>query len=90
MPNPISRAAKLVFKDFQQFWQLETFFFMRVKNAALDSASNGAEKGNGKFQQKEECGGEILSNKCLFWRLLGLNWDTSGRPQRREWSAPNY
>lgn len=44
MPNPISRAAKLVFKDFQQFWQPGTFFSMRVKNTALDSASDGAAK----------------------------------------------
>lgn len=92
MLNPISRAAKLVFKDFQQFWQPGTFFSMRVKNTALDSASDGAESGNGKLQEKEEeCGGGGNSQQqmSLVWRWLGLNWDTSGRPQHPECSAAN-
>lgn len=92
MSNPISRAAKLVFKDFQQFWQLGTFFSMRVMNTALDFASDGAEREYRNKEKKKENVEErsfSATNVC-GWAPAVLELGHIRSPQQPECSAPDY
>lgn len=62
-------SCKIGFQGLSTVLAAGTFFSTRVKNAALDSASDGVESENGKLREtEEECGGgENLSNKCLWF-----------------------